>query len=222
MEGAMTEDLRNAIHEHRCLVQRILTGGIPEGKVLRSFKTMEKLGRLLVLSPDNNTLYVANQVSGNVTYIDLVAGARKGSIRSGEGCEGIGISSDGAEVWVTNRRDNTIIVINTETKKIKNQIECRGYPLRAEFTPDGKRVLVSCAELDLISVFDASSYEIIGQIKTEKVPVGITFTPDGKRAYTANFGGSSVTVLDLEGMKDIVSFPVGKKPYGIHYVSITQ
>lgn len=28
----MTEDLRNAIHEHRRLVQRILAGGIPEGR----------------------------------------------------------------------------------------------------------------------------------------------------------------------------------------------
>jgi hypothetical protein len=32
MEGAMTEDFRNAIGEHRRLVQRILAGGIPEGK----------------------------------------------------------------------------------------------------------------------------------------------------------------------------------------------
>ena len=28
----MTEDLRNAIQDHRRLVQRILSGGIPEGK----------------------------------------------------------------------------------------------------------------------------------------------------------------------------------------------
>jgi len=28
----MTEDIRNAVHEHRRLVQRILAGGIPEGK----------------------------------------------------------------------------------------------------------------------------------------------------------------------------------------------
>jgi hypothetical protein len=32
MEEAMTEDLRNPIQDHRRLVQRILAGGIPEGK----------------------------------------------------------------------------------------------------------------------------------------------------------------------------------------------
>jgi len=32
MEVAMTENLRNAIDEHRRLVQRILAGGIPKGK----------------------------------------------------------------------------------------------------------------------------------------------------------------------------------------------
>jgi hypothetical protein len=32
MGRAMTEDFRNAIDEHRRLVQRILAGGIPKGK----------------------------------------------------------------------------------------------------------------------------------------------------------------------------------------------
>jgi hypothetical protein len=32
MEGAMSEDFRDAIDEHRRLVQRILAGGIPKGK----------------------------------------------------------------------------------------------------------------------------------------------------------------------------------------------
>ena len=32
MVKAMIEDLRNDIHEHRRLVQRILAGGIPQGK----------------------------------------------------------------------------------------------------------------------------------------------------------------------------------------------
>jgi hypothetical protein len=32
MEDAMTEDLQNVIQDHRRLVQRILSGGIPEGK----------------------------------------------------------------------------------------------------------------------------------------------------------------------------------------------
>jgi hypothetical protein len=32
MDRAMTEDLRNPTDEHRRLVQRILAGGIPEGK----------------------------------------------------------------------------------------------------------------------------------------------------------------------------------------------
>jgi YVTN family beta-propeller protein len=195
---------------------------LPDGKVLRSIKTMEKLGRQLVLTPDNKTIYVANQVNGNVTYIDVAAGARKGSIRSGDGCEGIAVSPDGKEVWTTNRRDNTILVIDTATKKPKNQLDCEGYPLRVEFTLDGRNALVSCAELNEIAVFDASSYEIVGKVATEAVPVGITFKPDGKRAYTANFGAGSVTEIDLGTLKPVASFPVGKKPYGIRYIEATK
>ena len=36
----MTEDLRNAIDEHRRLVQRILAGGIPKGKEFDACRAM--------------------------------------------------------------------------------------------------------------------------------------------------------------------------------------
>jgi hypothetical protein len=40
MEVAMTENLLNAIDEHRRLVQRILAGGIPEGKDFDACRAM--------------------------------------------------------------------------------------------------------------------------------------------------------------------------------------
>lgn len=195
---------------------------IPDGRVLRSIDINEKLGRQLVLTPDQSTLYVASQVSGTVVYIDVEQGRRKGSVRSGEGCEGLAVSPDGGEIWATNRRDDTVLVIDTGTNKPKKHLKAAGYPLRAEFTPDGKRVLVSCAELNQVTVFDASTSEVVGHVPTEAVPVGITFRPDGKRAYTANFGAGSVTEIDLDALKPVASFAVGSKPYGIRYIEATK
>jgi YVTN family beta-propeller protein len=195
---------------------------IASGKFLRQFDTNEKLSHMLALSPDEKTIYTANAANGTVVIIDVEEGKRKGSLRSGNGCEGIAISPDGLEVWATNRRSETIAIIDTQSRKVLERIECRGYPIRVEFTPDGKRALVSCAELNYINVFDAETHESIDVVRTNPVPVGIAISPDGKRAFTANNGEPSVTVIDLDELRPIESFRLGKYPMGIAYVPATD
>jgi YVTN family beta-propeller protein len=195
---------------------------IETGKVLRAFDTNELLSHMLVLSPDEKTIYTTSALNGVVVFIDVESGLRKGSILSGAGCEGIDISPDGSEVWAANRRGDNVTIIDTETKKVIEKVGCTGYPLRVEFTPDGTKVLVSCASANVVNVFDAKSHESIGFARTQQVPVGIAISPDGKRAFTANNGEPSVTVIDLEKLEAIDSFPIGVYPFGIVYVEATQ
>jgi len=194
---------------------------IETGKVLRGFKTNERNSHMLVLSPDEKTIYTANSIHGTVVYIEVESGLRRGSILSGPGCEGIAISPDGLEVWAANRQADTIAIIDTKTKKVTKTINCKGYPLRVKFTPNGDRALVSCATANVINVFDAKTHESIGFVRTNEVPVGIAMTPDAKRVFTACNGEPSVTVIDLEKQEILESFPIGVYPFGIAYVEGT-
>jgi len=187
-------------------------------KVTRAFKTREKLTHMLALSPDEQTIYTANAVNGNVSIIDVATGELKTTIPSGPGCEAIAISPDGSEVWAGNRRGDTITIIDTQTRNVKEKIDCRGYPLRIKFTPDGKRALVTCPAANRVAVFDSKSHEEIATVTTKPVPVGIDITPDGKRAFTANNGEPSITVIDLVTMEPLESFPIGEYPFAVTYV----
>jgi len=194
---------------------------LPTGKLLRSFFTNEKVTHMLALSPDEKTVWTANGATGNVTYIDLIEGRRKGAIMSGSGCESVSVLPNGKEVWVVNRRVGTILVINATTRRPVDTLECRGYPMRIRFTPDGKRALVSCAELNRVDIFDTATRKIAGRIETDRVPVGIDVTPDGKRAFVACNGQASVTILDLVKLEPADSFAVGKYPFSLAYVRQT-
>jgi YVTN family beta-propeller protein len=187
-------------------------------KVTRAFKTKEKLTHMLALSSDEQTIYTANSVSGNICIIDVATGEIKTKVSSGPGSEAIAISPDGSEVWVGNRRGDTITIIDTQNPKVKEKIDCRGYPLRIKFTPDGERALVTCSAANRVTVFDSKSHEEITTIATKQVPVGIDITPDGKRAFTANNGEPSITVIDLVAMEPLESFPIGEYPFAVIYV----
>lgn len=194
---------------------------IVTGQLLRSFKTQEFLSHMLVLSTDEKTLYTANTEAGNVSYIALVEGERSGRILSGRGCEGIAISPDGEEIWTTNKKADTVGIIDTKTKKLIHTLECPGWPRRVVFTPDGTRALVSCTSINVVNIFDVESRQSIDVIATNKTPGGITVSHDNKRAFTANFEESSVTVINLETLKPVTSFPIGTNLFGIAYVEAT-
>lgn len=194
---------------------------IKTGEVLRGFKTNERNSHMLALSPDEKTIYTANNAEGTVVYIDVESGLRKGAILSGPGCEGIAISPDGLEVWAANRRGDTVVIIDTQTKKVTKKVACTGYPLRIMFTPEGDRALVSCAGANVINIFDAKTHESIGFVRTNEVPVGIAMTPDAKRVYVACNGEPSVSVIDIDKQEMLDSFPIGVYPFGIAYVEGT-
>jgi YVTN family beta-propeller protein len=192
--------------------------GTDSGKVLGSYKTNEKVTHMVALSPAEDWLYTTNGATGNVSVFNLKTGKLKKHILSGPGCEGIAVNKDGSEVWVSNRRQDSIVVIDTELHKEKKKFPCHGYPVRIRFTPDGKRVLVSCAADNEISVFDAATYEKVGGASTGLVPVGMDITPDGSRAYAACNGDNTVSVIDLKTLKKTDEFFAGEYPISLVYV----
>lgn len=191
---------------------------LASGEVMKSLKTVQKGTHMLALSPDDNVLYASNTVIGNVSAFDLKTGELIRHIISGKGCDGIAVKPDGSEVWVANRRDDTIAIISTAEKRRVKILECRGYPTRVVFTPDGKRALVSCPSNNLVSVFDTATYDPIKHIRTPTAPVGLVVEPSGKRLYSTNTGDNSVSVIDLETYEETANIKVGRGPYGITYI----
>ena len=81
----------------------------------------------------------------------------------GLGTEGIDITPDGTEIWVTNNKENSISVISTDTYQITNTIPTGKESLRLKFSVDGRYCLVPNSGDGTISVYNRYSKK---QIKT--------------------------------------------------------
>jgi YVTN family beta-propeller protein len=195
--------------------QTVLEIDTTTGKILEKWNTDQQVSHMLVPTPDEAKLYVANIGSGSVTVIDRESGTVR-HIATGDGAEGIDVSPEGKHVWVSNRGDNTISVVDVATDEIVASMDSGGkMPIRVKFTPDGRQVWVSNARSNSVSVFDAASRKRLGTAEVGAVPVGIQMSPDGKRAFVANTNADQVTVFDVENRKVLRTFTTGKEPDGM-------
>lgn len=186
-----------------------------DGRVRSAWTTGQEVSHMLVPTPDERKLYVANIRSGSVTVIERASGALR-SIPTGAGAEGLDVTPDGREVWVTNRGANTLSVVDVATDSIVATLDAGGeFPIRLKFTPDGRQAFVSNARSNAVAVFDARSREALGTIEVGRMPVGIQMTPDGSRAFVANTNDDLVTELDVARRAASRTFTTGREPDGM-------
>lgn len=195
--------------------QAVLELDAQTGKILKAWKTNQDVSHMVVATPDERKLYVANIGSGSVTVIDRTTDTVK-NIPTGAGAEGIDVSPNGREVWVANRGANWLAVIDVASDRVLARFESAGQmPIRVKFTPDGTQVWVSNARSNQVSVFDAATRQWLATVEVGAVPVGILMAPDGQRAFVANTNANQVTVIDVPGRTVLRTFATGTEPDGM-------
>jgi YVTN family beta-propeller protein len=195
--------------------QAVLELDAASGAIARTWRTRQDVSHMLVPTPDETRLYVANIRSGSVTVIDRRTDAVR-TVVTGAGAEGIDVTPDGAEVWVTNRAANTVSVIATATDSVVATFESGGeMPIRIKFTPDGREAWVSIARSNGLSIFDVRGRRRLATIAVGAMPIGIQMSPRGDRVFVANTNDDRVTVMDRKKRSVLGTFTTGNEPDGM-------
>jgi YVTN family beta-propeller protein len=185
------------------------------GKILTVWETPGAGGHMLVPTPDEQKLYVANPAGGDVTVIDREADSVR-TIQTGPSTEGIDVSPDGREAWVGSNARSTLSVIDAATDKVVASFSSGGQvPIRVKFSPDGKQVWVSNNGSRTVTVLDARSRKVVDTIELPGHPVGLFFAPDGKRVFVGVVTENRVVVIDAEKREITGSIATGARPDGM-------
>ena len=99
----------------------------------------------VVLSPNENIIYVANAGSDDISVIDLDVNKGLAHIAVGSNPRGIALSHDGSLLYVNNVLDGTLSVIDTETLVVSDSIQLTEIPVSATLL-EGKRIFNSASE----------------------------------------------------------------------------
>src|SRR5215212_7675391 len=91
------------------------------------------------LSPDGEVFYVANQGSNGVSVIDPEKMEEIDFIPTGEGADGLQISRDGRQLWVSGRYDGAVYVVDTRTGELLATIFTGAQPHGLTYFPNPGR-----------------------------------------------------------------------------------
>jgi YVTN family beta-propeller protein len=143
------------------------------------------------LAPDGKTFYVADMMANGVYLFDGAATRQLGFIPTGKGAHGIYFSRDGRRMFVTNRGEGSVSVLDpaTGTPITKWQIPGGGSPDMGALSADGTQLWLSGRYDNVVYVLSTDDGHLLAKIPVGNGPHGLAYWPQPGRyslGHTAN------------------------------------
>lgn len=142
------------------------------------------------ISPDGKTWYVADMQTSGLWVIDGDSFTQTGFIPAGAGAHGLYISRDSKVLYIANRGEGSVSVLDFATKQFvaKWQIPGGGSPDMGNVSADGKQLWLSGRYHNEVYVFDTTDGHLLAKIKVDREPHGLTVWPQPGRYSLGHTG----------------------------------
>lgn len=144
-------------------------------------------------------LYVAEgSESGDVVALDSLSHALGPPSRVGRQPEGIVASQDGHRLYVSNGGDDTVSIVDADTRSEIATIAVGRYPTGLALSPDGTRLYVADTDDDSISIVDTGSRAVVSTfaVDADSKPRSLALSADGSKLYVALSNWNYIVVYD--------------------------
>ena len=148
----------------------------------------------IVRPPEQNLMFVADQGVHGVFVIDPDAWKQLEFIPTGRGAHGILLSHDRKSLYVSNRLEGSISVLDIATRKVTAKWMTGGSPDMGQLSPDGKHLWISSRYHEHVMVIETATGTVLTRIPTGVQPHGLTYFPNSPSGRSVGHNG--VYVLD--------------------------
>ena len=181
------------------------------GRVIRTYPTGGREGHMVRLSPDGSRAYVTSRLgTGTLSVIFLDEERDTVVIETGPGAEGLDVSADGRWVWVANRQERSISVVDSESLEVVAELDSRPYAGRIEMGPDGYAIVPNGGGggepvPQYLRLFDVQSRAMITEVplrdgRPQDGNFGVLIQ-DGM-AFASDPGEGTIQVFELDGLSN--------------------
>jgi YVTN family beta-propeller protein len=141
-------------------------------------------------APDGKLFYAADMMAHGVHVIDPFTFKKIGFIATGKGAHGISISRDAKVMYVSNRGEGSVSVVEFATRTVidKWQIPGGGSPDMGGLNADGSVLWLSGRYHHEVYAFDTKTGKLLARIKVGKGPHGLSVYPQPGR-YSLGHNG---------------------------------
>ncbi len=144
------------------------------------------------VGPDGRTFFVADMIQHGMHVVDGNLFQITEFLPTGKGCHGLYPSRDTKQLYITNRGEGSVSVMDFATRKLvaKWVIPGGGSPDMGGVSADGKMFWVSGRYHHEIYGFDTQSGQLVERVKVDRGPHGLCVYPQPGRyslGHTGNY-----------------------------------
>ena len=125
------------------------------------------------------------------------------------------VSPDGKRLFVVCEASDSLVVVDTTTRAVVEEIAVGNLPHGVCLSPDGGTAYVSNRGDDSVSVIDLAKMAVEETIAVGDEPHGVVTDVAGRTLYVANAGSSDVSVVDLESRREIKRLSAARGTWGV-------
>jgi YVTN family beta-propeller protein len=142
------------------------------------------------IAPDGSVFFVADMMSNGVFIIDGETMKEVGFIPTGKGTHGLYFSRDSKRLYVSNRGEGSVSVVDVATRKVstKWQIPGGGSPDMGGVSADDKVLWLSGRYNAEVYAFDTTDGHLLARIPVGKGPHGLCVYPQPGRYSLGHTG----------------------------------
>lgn len=141
-------------------------------------------------APDGKVFYVADMMANGIHLVEPNSFTKIGFIATGKGAHGLYVSRDSKVLYISNRGEGSVTILDLATRKIvdKWKIPGGGSPDMGGVSADGKQLWLAGRYDSEIYVFDTTSGKVIQKIAVGKGPHGLCVYPQPGRYSLGHTG----------------------------------
>lgn len=157
----------------------------------------------VALNKAADRLYVTGDSPDNVVWVvDLITGSVDGAIAVGHAPRSPVLSADESMLYVCNRFDNDVSVIDLKQRREVKRVSALREPIASALTPDGKTLIVGNDKpsgpstaprvASVVTLIDTTTNERVSDIQLLDGGVsvrGLAISPDGRYAFVSHILG---------------------------------
>ena len=128
---------------------------------------------------------------------------------------GVAWRPDGARVFVTNRADASVSVLDVVSRTIIGTVPVGPQPYGIAMHPFLPRVYVTSYAADRVDVIDSTSLTVVDAIKVGDGPAGLVVHPAGAILYVANYIAGTVSAIDVATQATLATVATPDLPVGL-------
>lgn len=170
---------------------------IPKSWYGLTFSADEK--RLYASGGNDNIIWQYNIVQQKLKLTDSIVLGKKWPNKISPA--GIQINDGQKTMYVVTKENNSLYIINLQTKAIKKQLQLGGEAFACLLSPDKKELYITCWGCDQLLILNTVTEELEASVHVGDNPNDLVLSKNGAYLFVANSNDNSVSVISRKERK---------------------